>query len=445
MMEGTQTDLMRKTIFFVFEEPFPTYFKLPAMERTRLCSLGPLHVDRLKYIMHLHFTIQPVESIQLTVSPRLDLPHYQTSLESLSSGACSIPSRLLPAKIYYEDEESTFLYVTTQFNHDESRLLDCIGWEELGNMILTSKKDTSADISSSNRQRHYLDFGFTSNVSTSRTKDILGISCPHRKHGSQDIIFHSPINAMSRIISNRNFPFIMKLIDQDRANFFSRTIYSENHYFEAWRIALTDNLSVCGVHEDKNNDPAYPSVSVLSKIIQIDAKAWRISIIFYSRHSIGSYIHRRDKSYGPALQFVMNAYNSVHESRRIIKDDTFSLPKHVFSQLGTHCEEHLCHMKPSVNVSPIVHFTLMFIFHFKLDYFGAISLVMAWAHMAYTPYFYCYTIQFLLVEDILPVKGDLVGFSILCFMKDFRHNHYQGRMIPGLKLSTTEDQVPNAS
>jgi hypothetical protein len=40
------------------------------------------------------------------------------------------------------------------------------------------------------------------------------------------------------------------------------------------RLAITDEANLCGVHEDQNNDPKFPSVPVFSKFILVGEKGF---------------------------------------------------------------------------------------------------------------------------------------------------------------------------
>jgi len=407
---------------FVFEEPKPSYFLLDYTEKEKLLAMGPLAIKRLVYIERIHVVIQSVSKTQVSVARRLDLPHYQATMSQ-------IQALVFPSIIFYQDKfvVNDFLYVTSEHSTEINQLFSTINFQHIGSRLLSRKPSNSM------RQSYYQDFGFSSSQSTSRKDALLGISKPSTKPGTTD----KPIQRLLTTCSNVLAAMDLRIFafEKERLLCFAGSL-AESNQIEAMRLAITDESNLCGIHEDRKNDCSFASVPVFSRYIQLKGKRYRVSIIMYSRKSIADYLKRKNQSYGPAVSFVLDAFSTIQEARRSIipeffpKTDSDSDDCHglAFSRVP-------CHMDPSFYVSPVIHFGLMLSFRHSLHFGELVSVFRAWASMPFTSYYFVSGCIVLLQQKELPLRGLLIGHSLLNIMKGLREDH-QGlkKKIPGLRF-----------
>jgi hypothetical protein len=420
---------------FVFEEPKASYFLLGFGVRQALLALGPLAPERLVHIEQVHVVYQPDSKTQITVARRLDAPHYQaTSVQIQASSFSPI--------IFYQDSFpipqplSDFLYVCSDHSGCVEGLLSQIDFDVLGRRLLSRKPMHSV------RQSYFEDFGICSGQCTSRKGSELGISKPSTKPGSNDKVINEVLVTCSNIIRALG----MTIFDygKERLLSFAGTL-ADGNLIEAMRLAITDESNLCGIHEDQNNDPAFPSVPVFSKFIWVDEKRFRVSIIMYSRQSISDYLKRKNKTYGPAVTFVMDSFAEIPEERRSIIPGSFRARNaRGMNCHGLMCYNLPCHMDPSFFISPVIHFGIMLSVTHSLDFAELVSIFRAWAAMPYTSYYFCSAVILLLQERRLPCRGLLLGRFLLLMMKDERVKHQTSKpvtKIPGYRFATYRQVV----
>jgi hypothetical protein len=76
-------------------------------------------------------------------------------------------------------------------------------------------------------------------------------------------------------------------------------------------LVITDEANLCGVHEDQNNDPKFSSGPVFSKFILVGEIRFQVSVIMYSRQPISNYLKQKNRTYGPAVTFVLDAFSKI--------------------------------------------------------------------------------------------------------------------------------------
>jgi hypothetical protein len=232
---------------FIFEEPKPSYFLLGHSEQVFLLSLGPLAPGRLIHIEHIHVVSQSLNKIQVTVARRLDLPHYQATMEQ-------VKQTMHPSICYYQDDyaANSFLYVSCEHSEEVTRLLGTIDFEGIGSKLLLLKPSDSV------RQSFFQDFGICSGQCQSRKGEPLGIAKPSGKPGSKGKELLVTCSKVLSAMGLRIFDF-----SQERLLKFAGELVAGNQ-IEAMRVAITDEYNLCGVHEDQKNDSDFPSVPVFS-------------------------------------------------------------------------------------------------------------------------------------------------------------------------------------
>jgi hypothetical protein len=409
---------------FVFEEPAPSYFQLPSSEREALMLLGPMAPERLEYIQKIHVVSQHPTKTQVTVARQLDGPHYQAMIAEIKASA------FLAIRYYRDDFASNnFLYVCSDHSEEVDRLLKTIDFQQLGSRLLLRKPKQSV------RQSFFEDFGICSGQSTTRRGQPFGIAIPSLKPGTKDKIIQDLLVTCSdilRALGSRIFDF-----KEERLQAFAGKLAPRN-IIEAMRLAITDRANLCGIHEDKKNDVDFPAVPVFSQVILLGGKQYRISIIMYSRKSIGDYLERKNTTYGPAVSYVLDQFNNIPAERRSILPRSF--PQTNSQSVDCHGLAVFnlpCHMNPSFFVSPLIHFGLMLWEHHSLDFAELISIYRAWAAMPYTTYYFCSAVIMLLQQKRLPVRGLLLGRCLLVLMSQLRQQHLDSKTkIPGYRFPT---------
>jgi hypothetical protein len=136
-------------------------------------------------------------------------------------------------------------------------------------------------------QSYFEDFGICLGQCTSWKENTLRIAKPSSKPGSQDGIIKELLTTCSNILralSLRIFGF-----DDKHLLSFAGDL-AEGNLIKAICLAIMDEVNLCGVHEDQNNNPKFSSAPVFSKFILVGEKRFRVSVIMYSRQSISDYL-----------------------------------------------------------------------------------------------------------------------------------------------------------
>jgi hypothetical protein len=111
--------------------------------------------------------------------------------------------------------------------------------------------------------------------------------------------------------------FYISQMPTDRLDKFSSKLAGGN-ICETVRFAVTecidsnddDDNNHCDVHTDDKNDPRFPRVCIFSRLFWYEGRLFRISIICYSRKSIGDYLLKSSNE-GQAIQWLLDGYTKL--------------------------------------------------------------------------------------------------------------------------------------
>ena len=273
-------------------------------------------------------------------------------------------------------------------------ILNSIDFQSIGSRLLSRKPSASV------HQSFFQDFGICSGQNTYRNNLPLGIAKPRIKPGTKDNDLQDLLLKCSMVLDESGRKIFQ--FENERLNSFAGDIVTGNR-IEAMRLAITDEANLCGVHEDKKNDSNYPTVPVFSKYIHLLGKRFRVSIIMYSRKSIGDYLNQKNCSYGPAVFFMIDFFSKIPPEHRTILPGTFPAAESLSTDgNGLSYTEMPCHMDPSFFLSPVIHFGIMIAFHFSLNFAELVSTFRAWTAMPYMSYYFCSAVSLLLQRKNLP-------------------------------------------
>ena len=261
--------------------------------------------------------------------------------------------------------------------------------------------------------------------------EMTGISKPLLMTGSTDPFVTKVIVLASNIIE-KHCPWIWKGISDERQKLFAKTIHMKNKYIEACRFALyyydlndsdKTKQSLCTLHIDTQNGKGedLSRVFIISKMIweKEFTKGWRVSIICYTRHSVTSYMKRKNETVGPAVTYLINNFMEFPEMRQsVIGLKNWIFNNNMLNSLENgDFYEFNCHMNPAVHLSPVVYYTALLSFKYSLNYLEVISIIHAWAHLQWTVVYFCQGCSILLKNNKLKVRGILLGLHLFEHMK----------------------------
>jgi hypothetical protein len=202
-----------------------------------------------------------------------------------------------------------------------------------------------------------------------------------------------------------------------RVQLFSKSIgdnKNSTNFIEAFRVAVTDEAdSICNVHVDGKNDPRYSTVFVFSKLLFLDGQRVRVSIICYSRKSIGDYFVKA-KQYRPAIDWVFRGYEKMSSppiSPEWIKRLEFTKvppPGHAVPW-----------SLPTPHTDPVIHHSLMAAsieanrVHFDLSLIEVHSLFVAMAYIPGSPSFVAQAALRHRESLVEPRRGSIFGYDVL--------------------------------
>lgn len=202
----------------------------------------------------------------------------------------------------------------------------------------------------------------------------------------------------------------------DRIRDFAATLAPGN-IIEAIRFAVTedDGYNICGCHCDVFNDPDFARVIIFSKMIRRDGRDYRISIICYSRKSIGDY-YVRCGHHGSAIDWIISGYEKLMEESSVV-DENF-LPSLLYTSEakgkswdGVSCSFLPPHLDPTLHLSQIVNCAMMLTRQFHLSFVEYHSLMCSFAYLPGAPF---YIVQAAMRSKTIGTeRGRLFGYSIL--------------------------------
>lgn len=347
----------------------------------------------------------------LYICKDLNCPHYQMSINEInkkSSYMNSIPH------LYYSRSSNSFIHYVFQYH--EMKVSDTFV-TSLVNLV-KSKYDKKSKYKA--RQRMYLDFGFTTNISTSRYyENSKGIAKPLLKPGSCLPIVVKCFIILSNIARNELCPWIVdsQIYSDDRFpqrfKEFANTIHNTN-MIEAIRIALVDCNNQCSIHEDKHNDP-YPkmsSVISLGKVIhQDDGGVSRLSIIGYSRKSISDYYLRKKKIL-PSITRLLTYH--------IQKENKLSY-SYIRQSNGLYVKEFHGYLHPYREMNMPINIILSYIERYRLGYTDVVSILQAYIFTYSDTRIFSQVAQYLLESDAINTcttrSLNDIGFQIISLIQ----------------------------
>ena len=341
----------------------------------------------------------------------LNSPHYQMPINEVKDKIMTMNT--IP-QLYILGGSNSFIH--SVFHYNEMNISDSF----TNSLIKLIKSNYDKKSKAKPRQRMFLDFGFTTNISTSRCSDTMnGISKPLLKPGSTLPLIVKCFSILSYVAKNQQCPWIFDshiYTDDrfpDRFPEFSQRIHNTN-IVEAIRIALVDCNNLCSIHEDKHNDP-YPkmsSVLSLGKIIhQDDGRVSRLSIIGYSRKSISDYYLRKKK-----LLPTINRLLSHH----LMQENKLAYI-FVTKYTGYIVKQSFAYLQPFERMNRPLNIIISFIARYRLCYIQVVSIIQAYILTYSDARIFCQAAQYLLHSSATSTCNITcfhdMGFHIITLIK----------------------------
>ena len=438
---------------FLYEVPSLKFWSLSAKAQAELVALGNLHEDRMEYLEEILVVPQSLTNTCITVCDNGKLPHYQVSCQEL--------------KTFQEEKNHhsiRFRQATSFTNHvkifESPCLREQLPWREWIEFLHTHGEKPSDD--DARQQALHVDLGFTSNQSTARTgkaSSADGVSTPLMKPSTEllreDYDCTEGIRKVNkfldRMISEGIVTDKLFALPVQRLKEFANKLPGKGRA-EALRLNISYHKSRTGAHQDSQNDPVYPHFVSFSQIFFDDISGvWvRVSLILYTRQSVGSYYARR-QDIGKVVQKLVDFYKSSPEYRRTPRVHP-PANKRRFSarHFGIKCYGRPCGLDPGTYLGSSVHALACLKLKFNLTLPEAISGLRAFTYMGFSPFFFVNACHLILGmgEKQPPETGFRFGLFILQLMMDLRKVH-DDKGVPGFRYGASGnipvgEQLPNA-
>ena len=160
------------SIGFIYEEPMSSYWKM----KPRLDGLGAFSYERWTEMCCIHFILPNMTTTgQATTAKQANLPHYQTSLEHITSQVQAFRETggQIEFNIYQPDRDysNNFMHVTNSGLPE----IQTIDWKSISALAYKATK------SDNKRQHKFKDFGTTGGQCTTRVGSQCGVGIPRKK------------------------------------------------------------------------------------------------------------------------------------------------------------------------------------------------------------------------------------------------------------------------
>ena len=356
--------------------------------------------------------------------------------------------------------------------------------------FLRQNKCSSRDVT---RQSTYLDLG-TNGGQAHNTRSDIGISIPswyaatfEKETKAPSAFVYNLFGTLTDVV-DKFCPFVWEGMEDERLDAFARKIHPRNR-IEAVRLATVwfgadearTRENMCHMHVDRKNDSTFSQVVVLSTVVWDDgtsgndgtnsgndrtnsgndgtngndngsgtntgsnddefvSSSHRLSIIMYTRQSITNYLIRQNVTMGPALNKIVEVFGQIHENE-LHRTDPRALMEYVKQQapsgeaLGRKWHDFQCHLDPAIFMSPVVSAIAMLNVRFRLDFVETVSVLRGFGGIPNTPHYFVMVVLMLLKNDKLPVRGVLLGKTILRLMKKLLRCKSPKEKTPGLRFS----------
>ena len=235
------------------------------------------------------------------------------------------------------------LNVFNQLTHAMVAIVESLPLEKLARLVLAAKrKDPS-------RGNQFIDVGFASDRNSTRGAEFGGVSVPRCLDGSELPIYKKAMKAMTKLsdVTCQEEMIGKAFVDKERNALFAGKNNPGNR-IEALRVALSNATHLVACHADDKNDVLenFRGVVNYSKWLFLEGQWWRLSIIGYSRKSIGGCIRRRDL-YMPLVERITLYYRQMPEERKLISKDLLDFrlvpPGQQAKRLKPHANKCVCH------------------------------------------------------------------------------------------------------
>ena len=361
---------------FVFEDMVDnTWQDLSTEQQKHLMQQGPFAMERMSYVSTIHVVQQAPTDVQMTVCNDLcDMPHGHTM--GPTPLPCEIPGTKL--RTVKPVRKLNKAYNKIQTTTIKNKTLQSLLYRGISYLDKNIKKQAGNEV----RQRHYMDFGYTSGQSQGRVDDdnthTSGLARPTPCQATFDtkkdqiVPFVDELFDHANRTINRHARFVwddLKVGSNRQQNFGGRIC--PNNKIEGMRLTYSYMSSkevegetkkgLCKMHVDSKNDRRHSEVVVLSSFFweEEGVSGWRVALICYTRQSISDYMGRAENTYGEAIRELLDVYDTRMEPYR--KDGpslaTYLGRGKVLTQIAydgeTKYQGFHCHVDPLVYVSNI--------------------------------------------------------------------------------------------
>ena len=429
---------------FLFEIPSKKWKDVPRSLQKQMMSEGPFFHARLDYMSSIVSIYQPLDEVTVcTVAKSLHIPHGHFTANAPDF---KFPEEcIIPVHSVFPKQDS-FPPNSADFQFIETRIIEEIGipWQDLSSLLLPQKEGMVSDRSTHMPRQHlWQDAGFGGGRAFSRDKANHRLSRPSMLDGTMDPIMVKVLCTMTKMIK-QNCPHVWHGRSTQRLERYAKRIDKENVIEYIW-IAATDvnsaEVGQCGFHDDDLNDPNFPEVVILSKVVPCGVRSLRISVIAATRKSILDAERRENEDIGPSLRFLLHRYASIDDARKNTGPLTFATTtKSDGAWCGIGYSLYPCHLEASIYVSPIIHYSLRMIKQFHLDFVEVICIFRSFALCSFTTFFATAALIEVLQRPVLKQTGLEFGYNLLERVHEIYGSYKNSKKpIPGTRFTTSSE------
>ena len=437
---------------FFIEEPLESFDDLNT--GGRLDKLGPFSMQRWEHIRAIH-CIFPSRKGQAYFVRQLACTHYQEMFSQFVS-AIETCVHDITVKLYYpvRDYSNEFLVLWNK-PATVSPFSDAIDWSYIAVVLDHSSKkgeqkgDETSPLAKKRQARRYRDYGFTSNICTTRRHSTSGISRPVLKAGTLDPQVVTIFLAGTDAVRTVDLPWLAgdalaggyeDLDHPNRHEQFARQIHPKN-IIEACRVHGSKPKSMCGAHSDRMNSPI-PTMALVVGVNLIVGDE-QLGVTYYSRKSADSYL-ASSLQVDDFTRFVLQTYRTFPEERRKVCRE-LSQGKKVVGLFDIAVVTNPCNLDPSGFYQISLFLMLAMEKRFSLTIPEVVSVVAAYDIIADNPYYFYLSVRSLMScssRGTLPRahRGYAFGYLLGTLMIEFyRVKKRNSLKVPGRRYATYVD------
>jgi len=456
-----------ESLGFVYKVPGSTYQR----NKSSLDFLTPLQVDRLSHLDSITFTFPQLQKSQFSAPKHARDLHYQVYCKDFISAARKSHELGYETKfqLLYPTEDYSTKNVYVVNNNVDMGSLNEDDWYKLAMIAMGSDKTTTKLKSKTNsdsferRQLWHRDFGYSSQMNTSRQGSEYGVACPKLKSMSDEeapVVTKAAVH-LSKLVTEAKFdwlpgnkkPYNSK---DDRKKLFAER-WNKDCTLEYMRVNVTVShpgtvLEKCDVHGDSQNSKKieYSSTPTLSNGVMIGGVLYRCALVGNSRSSIDTVMDSLEV-HGPYVNFSWNGYEEFEDHRKNLNQNNINKKSsHIYAVPSFSCLKQPCNVDPCGHIGTFVEWIARLHQSLNLTLLEKYSVWHAIGIVPHSPYVFGAACQALIQANKLHRSHRYrfnIGFLLANIMKivkttlnndrrlenpPLRHNFYREVSVPSL-------------